>query len=324
VVFVWARLVGLVFSLITPVLVATLVVATRQDAPLEMAFVTRRDRGNSEIYRMDIARRLTVNLTKTAYHRRTRYPSYDQAPAWSPDGTMIAFQSNRTGNDEIWVMDADGRHPRRLTSHRQMDMHPAWSPDGRYIVYQSWREDDFEIYRLDLTAPDAPPVRLTDNPHGDRHPVYTPDGATILYASTQDNDLGNFGLFRMDADGTNARPMLTLNEEFNALHPDVSSDGGYVLFDGFTDNDESNVFMFRYSGRGSVQRVGGDPNANPATDAYLPSFTPDGSAVVYVSSRADGDSDVYLLPIVDELTLGEPQRLTTHPSLDVQPVVRPR
>ena len=63
--------------------------------------------------------------------------SDDQAPAWSPDRTRIAFQAERDGkNPEIYVMHADGNNPVRLTFNRFLDVDPSWSPDGRKIAFE--------------------------------------------------------------------------------------------------------------------------------------------------------------------------------------------
>ncbi|NIM52763.1 MAG: translocation protein TolB, partial [Gemmatimonadales bacterium] len=64
-------------------------------------------------------------------------------PAWSPDGTRIAFdRDSEDTNREIYVMDADGSNPVRLTSHPADETFPAWSPDGRWIAFESNRVED--------------------------------------------------------------------------------------------------------------------------------------------------------------------------------------
>ena len=63
----------------------------------------------------------------------------DFAPAWSPDGRRIAFVSNRDGNDEIYVMNADGTAVTRLTMNPGEDGGPIWSPDGKQILFVSVR-----------------------------------------------------------------------------------------------------------------------------------------------------------------------------------------
>ena len=66
----------------------------------------------------------------------TNNPAYDHVPDWSPDGTKIAFVSDRNGGaSQIYVMDADGKNPIRLTDGRRHKSHPDWSPDGQKIAF---------------------------------------------------------------------------------------------------------------------------------------------------------------------------------------------
>ena len=68
------------------------------------------------------------------------------APAWSPDGRKIAFASERDGNSEIYLMNADGSGQRNLTRNLAYDGDPAWSPDGRKITFVSNRDGRYEVY----------------------------------------------------------------------------------------------------------------------------------------------------------------------------------
>ena len=80
----------------------------------------------------------------------TTTPTLHSSPLWSPDGTQIAFESSRSGNKTIYVMDADGSNPRRLTSYSGIDISPSWSPDGTQIAFESDRDGYWDIYVLDL------------------------------------------------------------------------------------------------------------------------------------------------------------------------------
>ncbi|MDP6494953.1 MAG: Ig-like domain-containing protein, partial [Dehalococcoidia bacterium] len=70
----------------------------------------------------------------------------DLNPSWSPYGSRIVFISNRDGNFEIYVMDADGSGQTRLTNNLDWDLDPSWSPDGTKIVFTSYRDWNHKIY----------------------------------------------------------------------------------------------------------------------------------------------------------------------------------
>jgi len=93
-------------------------------------------------------------------------------PTWSPDSKRIAFQSNREGNSEIYVIDVDGTNLKRLTNNDVDDEYPTWSPDGNFIAFQSKREGRWGIYvmRADGTGEH----RITDNSTDAVHPAWSP------------------------------------------------------------------------------------------------------------------------------------------------------
>ena len=73
----------------------------------------------------------------------------DVYPAWSPDGKKIIFQSDRDGDEEIYVMNIDGSKPKRLTDTKGRDTHPNWSNDGKKIVFQSNRTNqDSHVFEI--------------------------------------------------------------------------------------------------------------------------------------------------------------------------------
>jgi TolB protein len=106
--------------------------------------------------------------------------SFDSAPAWSPDGKRIAFESdanldggNPEGDREIWVMNADSSDPTQLTHNSLWDEGPAWSPDGTLLAYSSGVDND----HLDINVMTAAGVHLrtlTDFPGRDESPDWQP------------------------------------------------------------------------------------------------------------------------------------------------------
>jgi Tol biopolymer transport system component len=128
--------------------------------------------GRIEIYLMDIEEALPG--TDSAPQRQLTVSSasiQNFVTSWSPDGSRIAFSSNRDGNTELYLMDPDGSNVVRLTENPFTDREPDWSPDGRQIVFSSNRDGNFDVYVLnvDEAIPDPGGVtvrRLTES-HGD-------------------------------------------------------------------------------------------------------------------------------------------------------------
>ncbi len=103
---------------------------------------------------------------------------FDGSPAWTPDGKIV-YQSNASGNSDIWVSDADGHSARPLTVEPGSDASPAVSPDGRTIVFQSSR-GGFQIWKMDIDGGNQ--VALTKAP-GSIFPLISPDGRWVFFTS---------------------------------------------------------------------------------------------------------------------------------------------
>ena len=109
-----------------------------------LVFASDRD-GNRELYVMDLSIAVSdggdaglINLTQNK--------APDWQPAWSPDGSRKAFSSHRDDNWEIYVVDADGSNPERLTAHPEYDFSQSWSRDGRQLVFSSRRYSVADLF----------------------------------------------------------------------------------------------------------------------------------------------------------------------------------
>jgi Tol biopolymer transport system component len=136
-----------------------------------------------------------TNITNLSHHAAT-----DWFPLWSPDGSRIAFQSNRDGVGEILAMNADGTGQTNLTQNPALDGAAAWSPDGTKIAFVSLRDGNAEIYVMN--ADGTGQTRLTNDPAWDAGPSWSPDGTKIAFESARD---GDYRVYVMDADGTDVR-----------------------------------------------------------------------------------------------------------------------
>lgn len=154
----------------------------------------------------------------------------DMWPVWSPDGSKLAFSSNRDGNWEIYVMNADGSEQTRLTRHLAHDWTPTWSPDSSKIIFSSFRDRNWEIYMMNKDGSNL--TRLTDDPAEDWSPVWSPDGRVIAFNSKRS---GNHEIYLMYPDGSNITRLT--NTTANNYSPTWSPDGHWLAFESFRDGN---------------------------------------------------------------------------------------
>ena len=134
-------------------------------------------------------------------------------PAWSPDGTRIAF-AGRTGGDsgvlEIWVMDADGARITQLTDNLDSEGCPLWSPDGTQLLYTIYREVDERLWVQEIWVMRSDGSGQRMLAERGESPAWSPDGTRIAYVSDQDGDRE---IFVMQADGTDQTQLTFNNDE---------------------------------------------------------------------------------------------------------------
>jgi ABC-type sugar transport system substrate-binding protein len=230
----------------------------------------------------------------------------DWEPAWSPDGSQIAFVSDRPTEDGglfIYVMNADGSGVRRLSAFPDSS-HPDWSPDGSAVVFSARENDNRDIYVMRADG-SAPAVNLTNSPEQDTRPTWSPDGSLIAWLS---GDEGAWNIFVMNVDGSNAQ-QITNGGRLDGV--DWTIDG--QLFTVW-DSPEHGCCNFVIQPDGSnVQPAGGKGELQ----RYMPFWTLDGSRVELVSGALDGgNEEIYQ---VGEIFEGYFNNLTNNPANDRNP-----
>src|SRR5256885_2266229 len=143
-------------------------------------------------------------------------------PAFSPDGSHIAFTSTRDGQPEVYVMDADGTNAARLTNSPGLDGDPSFTADGQAVVFHSQRTGHRQVYLQPITGSVAVP--LTQEPSDNSQPTMSPDGEVIAFVSNRE---GNNHVWLMAKDGTNQHP-FTRGPQTKESAPHFLRDGALV------------------------------------------------------------------------------------------------
>jgi Tol biopolymer transport system component len=230
----------------------------------------------------------------------------DRDPAWSPDGTMIAFSSKREGNWEIYVINADGYGLMPLTYDGAIDSDPSWSPDGQSLVFCSDREGGADLYIFHIR--DRELIQLTNHPAQEKYPDWSPDGSKILFSSFGGGR--DAGIYTIDVDGSSLQ-LLAVGPLHN---PTWSPDGSKIAFDGEPNDSKFEIYVMNSDGS-DVVRLTEHPSG-PGGYNKNPSWSPDGTKIVFHSSDRDTTEPINELFIINADGSGEHQ-ITNSESTDM-------
>ncbi|HJW15412.1 MAG TPA: hypothetical protein VJ776_11970, partial [Thermoanaerobaculia bacterium] len=147
----------------------------------------------------------------------------DSRGAWSRDGRWIAFNSDRSGDMNIWLFSMADGSVRQVTSGPGGDFQPSFSPDGRQIAFFSSRAGSVDIWTVDAAG--GKPRKLTQGSFISVNPAFSPDGRSIAYMSDEG---GRLEVWVMNADGGHTRPLTQVGVVGHFL--EWSAGGEQIVF----------------------------------------------------------------------------------------------
>lgn len=213
--------------------------------------------------------------------RLTQGPEQDEWPRFSPDGTHIAFQSNRTGNSDIFLLTLANGTIRQLTKSAKDDFFHNWSPDGRLLVYCSEESGQRDIWTIEVET--GTPRRLTDHPEADDDPSFSPDGRFIAFDSGRE---GTQAIYVMAADGTGVRRVTGEPGFFQV--PSFSPDGRFLVYEQFDPSRGRSAGLF-------VIGVGGGETMQISRDGSAACWSPRGDHI-YFTAGESGRGQIFRVP----------------------------
>ncbi len=242
-----------------------------------IVFQSHRHESQGEIYTRDFAGGAWTRLTNNIWGER--------GPAWSPDGTTIAYSTAVSGSDDIWLMNPDGTSKRNVTNDSAHNLEPSWSPDGARIAYTSIQVIGATRDVWVMNADGSGKANLTPSTptSTNEEPAWSSDGSKIAFTSDRD---GASDIFVMNVRGsglTNLTKSATSIDTEAAWSPDSSA----IAF--ISDRSGSSTELYVMGADGSVVR-----RLTTAMSAYQPAWSPDGRHILF-SSSADGDSDLWMV-----------------------------
>jgi TolB protein len=260
------------------------------------------------------------------------------SPAWSPDGSQIAFaaqigtRAEDPRSTEIYVMRADGTDRRRLTTNEDLDASPSWSPDGEQIAFMRITDPGTAkarsgIFVIDADGGGEVQLTRTRSPTFDGTAAWSPDGSMIAFTRSSVSGLGSerpefqAGIFVVRVLGHQTKELASEGGD-----PDWSPDGQLIAFTSARDLFGQTCFH-ECSPNGEIYVMRADRRqqrrltTSAASDAS-PAWSPDSRLIAFVSDRSspeEHENEIYVM----NADGGDTRRITENDVSDLEPAWRP-
>ena len=241
---------------------------------------------------------LARDLPLSVPRQVTSGAGWEAEPAVSPDGSLIAYASNESGNSDIWLIDARGGTQIRLTDDPGSDQSPAWFPDGSALLFVSNRRGQADVWKIPRLG--GPPILLLPDA---QDPAISPDGSLLAFSRADASGEPRIAVVTI-ADPTSIR-VLTGGADGLWSHRDPawSPDGSTLIYAAFRDLWAISLT----GGRGHRLTSQGEADSGPRWSAE--------GDYVYFSSSREGTLALWRVPVSG----GTPERITMGTGPETEP-----
>jgi TolB protein len=201
----------------------------------------------------------------------------------SKDEEWIAFDSNRSGNQDIYKIARSGKNLKQLTNNPADDFLPNFSPDGKWLAFYSFRNGNRDLYTMSIDGTFK--RQITNDPAQERYPHWSPDSKSLAFHSDKSGRNEIYIISRKESGDWNEPRQLTRN---GGVHPEWSPDGEWIAY--FQDGS---VMLISPEGNISKTLVA----LKPPMNALFGAFSRDGHVLFFKTNDRDFQNAIWSVPI---------------------------